>query len=194
MNEQLKDSDGLSAEQSLDLISGMIRQAQGNVSYNARYFLLWGWCITLADFGMYGLMKFTDYHHPSIVWLLTIPATIVTIIYGVKEKRESTSQTHFDKVTTWLWICLFFIITPIIAFGYKINFQINPLILLVTAFPTFITGIILRFKPLIIGGICFWIFSILCFMADAQTQPLIGGMAIITGYLIPGYLLKKSKD
>jgi len=190
MKDQTKD---LSPEQSLALISGMIHQAQGNVSYNTKYILLWGWCITLANFAMYGLMKFTDYNYPYVVWLLTIPATVITIIMAARESKEVSTQTHFDKITVWLWISLFFIIASVIAFGYKLNFQINPLILLFTAFPTFITGIILRFKPLMIGGICFWAFSILCFLVDMQTQPLIGGLATVAGYLIPGYMLKNLK-
>ena len=190
MKDENKD---LSAEQSLALISGMIRQAQGNVSYSTKYILLWGWCIALANLGMYGLMKFSTYPHPYIVWLITIPATIVSIIYGIKEGKEKITHSHLDKITMWLWLSLFFIIPPVITFGYKINFQINPVILLLTAFPTFITGIILRFKPLLVGGICFWACSIICFLVDAQTQMLLCALAVITGYLIPGYLLKRIK-
>lgn len=190
MEEKTKD---FSAEQSLALISNMIRQAQGNLSYNTKYFILWGWTIAIANFGMYGLIKFTDYPRPYLIWLITIPAVIISIIYGVNESREKSSPTHLDRITMWLWISLFFIIPPIIAFGWKINYQINPIILLLTAMPTFITGIILRFKPLLFGAFCFWMFAIICFLVDAQTQPLIGGLAIITGYLIPGYLLKKLK-
>ncbi len=186
-------SNDFSAEQSLALISGMIRQAQGKLSYNTKYFILWGWTITIANLGMYGLMKFTTYPYPYLIWLITIPAVVVSIIFGVKEGSEKTSPTHLERITMWLWISLFFLILPIIVFGWKINFQINPVILLLTALPTFITGIILRFKPLLVGAFCFWIFSILCFIVDAQTQPLIGALAVITGYLIPGYMLRKLK-
>ena len=187
------ESKNLSAEQSLALITGMIRQAQGNISYNTRYILLWGWCIAIAHFSMYGLIKFTDYRYPYFVWLITIPATIITIIMAVKESHEKVTYSHLDQITMWVWISLFFIIGPVIGFAYKIHFQINPLILLFTAFPTFITGIILRFKPLVFGGISFWIIALLCFVVDKQTQPLLGGIAVILGYLIPGYMLKNSK-
>jgi len=183
----------LSPEQSLALISGMIRQAQGNVSSLSKYFLLWGWCIALANLSMYGLTKFTSYPHPYLVWLITIPTAIISIVYGMKENRTSAIETHLDKIAMWLWVGLFFIIPPVIFFGYKINFQINPIILLITAIPTFISGIILRFKPLLVGGICFWACSILCFLVDAQTQSLIGTLAVVAGYLIPGYLLRKLK-
>jgi hypothetical protein len=186
-------SEQFTAEQSLDLISGMIRQAKGNVSYNSKYFLLWGWCIALADLGMYALMRFTEYPRPYLVWLISIPAIIVTIIFAMQEKRETATATVVERMIMWLWVVFFFILGPVIAFGFKINYQINPLILLMTAFPTAVTGIVLRFRPLIFGGIGFWIFSLLAFVVDAQTQPLIGALAMVLGYLVPGYMLKQQR-
>ena len=52
----------------------------------------------------------------------------------------------------------------------------------------------IRFKPLIAGGLVFWAFGIVCFLVSREFQPLVGAAAIIGGYLIPGYLLKNSKD
>jgi hypothetical protein len=56
--------------------------------------------------------------------------------------------------------------------------------------PTLVSGMILKFRPLIFGGIGFWVFGILGFLVSMETQPLIGAAAIICGYLIPAYLLK----
>jgi hypothetical protein len=78
----------------------------------------------------------------------------------------------------------------LIFFGYKINFQLNPLILLLVSIPTFVSGIILKFKPLIVGGILFWFFGLINFFVPLEYQNLIGALAMICGYLIPGYLLK----
>ena len=187
------ESEKLNPQQSLDLITNMIKQAQGNISNNSKYFLLWGWCITLANFGMYSLMKFTTYPHPYVVWLITIPAWIITMIYGRKDGREAKVHTHLDSIMTWLWIGFGIAILPVIFFGNKINFQINSIIILVSALPTFVSGILLRFKPLLLGGIVFWVSGMLSFIADAPTQYLIGGTAMILGYLLPGYMLKNLK-
>lgn len=186
--------ENLSAQQSLDIITSMILQAQGRVSGNSFYFLLWGWCITLANFGMYGLMRFTDYPFPYAVWLITIPAWIITIIYGMKQNREMPRQSHLDRINMWLWIGMGFSIFPICLFGSLLNWNINPIILLM-AFPaTFISGIIIKFKPLLIGGVCFWIAGTVSFLVPQQEQYLIGGIAIIIGYLVPGYLLRNLKE
>lgn len=182
----------LSAEEGLGLISQIIQQSKGKLMDNSFYFLLWGWTIALCEFGMYALMKLTDYPHPYIVWLLPIPAWIVTMIYGHNQGRTAKVTSYYDRVNMWLWISFGIAILPVIIFMSRINFQINPIIMLITALPTFITGIMVRFKPLIIGGICFYVAAILCFVVDYQTQYLVSGIAIICGYLIPGYLLRSA--
>ena len=186
--------ENLSAQQSLDIITSMIRQAQGRISGNSFYFLLWGWCVAAANFGMYSLMRFTDYPYPYAVWLITIPAWIITMIYGIRHDRSTPRQTHLDRINMWIWIGMGVGILPICVFGYRLNWNINPIVLIMCASPTFIAGIIVRFKPLLMGGISFWIAGTLCFLVPQQEQYLIGGIAIVTGYLVPGYLLKKLKE
>jgi hypothetical protein len=185
----------LSAEQSLGIISQMIRQAQGKVQQSSFYFLLWGWVITLANLGMYCTLVFTAYdEYAPFFWLLPIPAWIATIIYGRSQERSSSTTSHLDKISMWLWIFTGIAILPVIIFGYQINYQINPIVLTLVSIPTFVSGIIIRFRPLLAGGISFIILSIVCFLVDGPTQYLIGGVAMILGYLIPGYLLKYQKE
>jgi hypothetical protein len=188
------EKENLSPQQSLDVITAMINQSQGKMRNNSFYFLIWGWTVALANFGMYGLMKLSDYPHPYIVWLITIPAWVVTMIYGSRQDKQAAVNTHLDKINMWLWICYGITLLPIVIFMSKINYNLNPIILTVTAVPTFITGIMLRFRPLLFGGINFWIFGILCFFVDYQTQYLMGGVAIFLGYLVPGYLLKNTRE
>lgn len=186
--------ENLSAEQSLDLITSMIRRAQGKVSGNSFHFILWGWCITLANFGMYSLYKFTDYPYPYMVWLITIPAWVGSMWYGYKHGKEERMHSHLDSINMWLWIGMGVAMLPVCLFGYKINWVINPIVLLMAAIPTFVSGIIIRFKPLLLGGICFWIGGVLCFLTSPLNQYLVGGVTIIFGYLVPGYLLKNLKE
>lgn len=183
----------LTAEQSLDIITSMIRQAKGNAKKNSFHFLLWGWVVTLANIGMFTLAQL-QYPHPYIVWLITIPAWIISLYKGFRQNREEKIHTHLDTISIWLWCSFAICIGAIIAFGNKINFQINPVILLISTIPTVVSGTILKFKPLQIGGILFWLFGILCFLAPPEYQPLVGATAIITGYLIPGYMLHYKKD
>ena len=115
-------NDNLSPQQSLDLIASMINQAKGNVGRSSFYFLLWGWLIAFCNFGMYIVLTFTDYgeYAPS-VWLLCIPAWAISAMYGRRESKTKMVQTHLDKISMWVWICMAIVITPAWVFGGKIN-------------------------------------------------------------------------
>jgi hypothetical protein len=186
------ETEKLTARESLDIITAMIEKAKGNVQRNAFYFLLWGWVITLANLGMYALLRI-DYERPALVWLITIPAWIYTMYHGYRSSKSPAAGTHFDRISKWLWISFGICIFTLVIFGYKINFQLNPIILLITAVPTFVSGIIIRFKPLMIGGVAFWVFGIVNFLVPMDLQFLLGALAIVCGYLVPGYMLKSKE-
>jgi len=44
-----------------------------------------------------------------------------------------------------------------------------------------------------VGSIIFWILGAVCFLVPRETQPIVGALAIVFGYLIPGYMLKGRK-
>lgn len=185
----------LSARESLALIESMIRQAKGKASGNSFYFLLWGWVIAFCNFGMYYLMKFSPYpEYAPAIWILIIPAWIITMIYGARKGRSQGVVSHLDRVNMWLWIAMAVTITPAWLFGGKINWMVNAIILMPVGAATFVSGVILKFLPLRVGGLVFWATGILCYFLPPVDQYLAGGIAIILGYLIPGYLLRSSRE
>ncbi|MCE2996679.1 MAG: hypothetical protein ACK5RG_15120 [Cyclobacteriaceae bacterium] len=188
-------NDNLSPQQSLDLIASMINQAKGNVGRSSFYFLLWGWLIAFCNFGMYIVLTFTDYgeYAPS-VWLLCIPAWAISAMYGRRESKTKMVQTHLDRISMWVWICMAIVITPAWVFGGKINWMMNAIILMPVGAATFLSGIIVRFNPLLAGGVVFWISGIACYFVNSTDQYLIGGIAMIFGYLVPGYMLRNQKE
>jgi hypothetical protein len=188
------DKDNLTAQQSLDIITTMISQTKANVSKNSFYFLLWGWTIALANLGVYLSIQLEVLDNPTIIFAITIPAAIVSIIYGMRQGREATASTLLDSINMWLWICFGITCFTLAYFGSRINWQINPIIITCCAGPTFVTGIMLRFRPLIIGGIAFWFFGIVCFLVTSELQFLLASAAVVIGYIVPGHMLRKSED
>jgi len=57
--------------------------------------------------------------------------------------------------------------------------------------PTFLSGIILKFRPLIIGGVCCWVFSFFSSFVASEYQSLFIAAAVIVAWIIPGYILKQ---
>ena len=186
-------NDNLSAQESLNLISSMIQQAKGNMRQSSFYFLLWGWTITIANLGVYILIKFTDATNPFLMFSITIPSALISVFYGIRQEKGKIAQTHLDNINKWLWIGFGITCFIFAAFGRQTNWQINPIIITMCAVPTFLTGIMLRFKPLMYGGVAFWIFGVVSFVVSTEIQFLLAAVAVVLGYLVPGYLLKKSE-
>lgn len=188
MKPETQQSDAL---KNLALITQMIAQAKGNVQRNSFHYLLWGWVTIFANLAMFVFYKL-NYPYPYAVWLITIPTWGLSFYKGFRNGESSSTTTHLDRISSALWICFGISLFTIIGFGHKINYEIPALVLLVCCIPTFVSGMILKFTPLKIGGLCFWLGGIVCFLISSEYQPLVSATAISFGYLIPGYLLRKN--
>lgn len=185
----------ISPEEGLEIITGMIRTAKSNFAKGGSfYFLLWGGIIGAANFGHFILGALVGYRHPYIVWLLVIPAVIITIIYSINKKRSAPVKSSFDRIYGQLWWTIFVSIMLVLIFMAKLSYNTTPVILLFSAIGTYITGQILRFKPLIIGGISLAAMAVVAFMLDVQYQFLVAGVAMLVGYIIPGIMLKREEQ
>lgn len=186
-----KDNVIQSSEESLNIIGDIISQAKGRVSRDSFYYLLWGWVVVIANLGHYALIKI-GYPMPWLIWAIGLPAWIISFVYGMKRGEKTGFRSHFDRVNMWLWITFGISVIILIVFGQTINYRFNPIILLFAAIPTFVSGIILRFKYLIYGGIAFWVFAIICYLVSYENQFIVAAIGIGAGYLMPGYALKKA--
>jgi hypothetical protein len=112
------------------------------------------------------------------------------MIYGFINGRKAKFHTYADMLYMWTWMG--FLIAGIVLFIVQSDRleNVTPYILLLAGFPTFVSGFIIKFKPLIAGGICFWIIAIIVHFAGPSIAPLGTPVAMLIGYLIPGYMLK----
>ncbi len=171
----------------------MINKTKVNISQGSFHLLFWGWLIFVCSLSEYALGKLTSYTHPYYVWLLVIPGVFVSMIYGFVNGRKARVYTYADMLYMWTWIGFLIAATVLFIVLSKRMDTFAPYILLLAGFPTFVSGFIIKFKPLIAGGISFWIIALLVHFAGPYLAPLGVPVAMLTGYLIPGYLLK-SKD
>ncbi|WP_026952614.1 hypothetical protein [Algoriphagus mannitolivorans] len=181
----------LTGKESLSLITEMIgrakREAAGDGSFQL---LLWGWVIALCNFGHYFLSK-SGYEKPYIVWLLVIPAVVASIWKGAQERKKARIKAHLDNVLIQLWIVVFIGMICLLAFMPVINYSHNPIILLLAAVGVIATGAMIKDNTVKIGGWVLILGAIVGFLVPVNDQYLVGGIAMILGYLVPGYLLKK---
>lgn len=178
----------------IKLITAVIKNSQGNFQSSSFYFLLWGWVVVAANLGHYFLMSFTEYPHPYIVWLIVTPTWIITMVYARKKDKVSKVVTHIDKALGAMWIGFAVSVFTLILVGQNVRDYFNPIILLMAAIPTFVTGYTINFKPLLLGGVAFWLFGVGSFFISNEYHYILTPVALIIGYLIPGHLLKKREE
>jgi hypothetical protein len=186
----MEDQKPLTNEQRFAIIEQMINTAQGKITDNSFQFLLWGWVIAIANLGHYVLLTNAVIDKPELIWMITFPAAIISAVYGYRQGRNTTATTYTDHLSSWIWVGFLACLITLVVFMSKVNFMINPLILLFTGYATFLSGITIKFRPLVIGAIVFWASAILGFTVDYDQQLIIGSIAVILGYLVPGYILK----
>ncbi|HQG78699.1 MAG TPA: hypothetical protein PLS58_14525 [Bacteroidales bacterium] len=184
----------LTGDESLQIISEMINRTKVNIRQGSFHLLFWGWLIFFCSLGEYLLVRLTDLRDPWLIWLLVIPGVFVSLIYGYIKGKSSPFHTYADMLYMWTWMG--FMIAAIVLFiiiSDRIE-SVAPFILTLAGIPTFISGFIIRFRPLIAGGLSFWALALVSYFAGPAAAPLAVPAAMLTGYLLPGYLLKRKVD
>lgn len=186
----------LTPQQSLQLIEQMIGQAKRSFHRMSFYFLLWGVLLTLAMLATYLLKDVEPAVRHGIPWgLAGALGGIVSAIYGSRQSKVEEVQNPMDGVISWLWAS--FVITMLIIILGSALAHRDPgvVITLLTGIPTFMTGQIMRFRPLIVGGIVFWVAGIaMHFTSDPFALTILYCGAMVLGYIIPGLMLKRQED
>ena len=183
----------LAAQSSLALIESMINKAQNRYSENGTLYLLWGWIIFTCSLGHYALLAYTSLGaNAGYIWMLIIVALVYQLYYlNLKEKKE-TVKTYTDEMIGYVWM-VFGISMGLVSFiatklgGWQLMYA---LILLLYGMPTFLTGAIMRFNPLKIGGVVCWGLSVLAVYISSKEILLLLIPAVISAWIIPGYILR----
>ncbi len=196
------ENNNLTPEESLQIISKSIANFKTNYKESSQIFLLWGWVLTLASFS--GFVSVNILLHKEAYNLIGpfmfgiwggFSLIGFVIMYFLKRKinKEKKVYSFIEEINEKLsWVSVVaFAITIFLCVKLEINPP--PLMLLIAGILTLKSGILIKFKPLIIGGIAFFIFSIASAFVSFEYVSLVVCISIIIGYLIPGYLLKSAK-
>lgn len=189
--------ENFSPQQSLQLIQAMINKTKTDISDNRFYFLLWGWYAFIAMLVQFYLKVGAGYERHYFVWLGTIPAVIITIIHSARANRKKSARTYIGESMSYLWSGVgisFFVLCVIITSTKEGWMYSYPFFILLYGLGTFISGRMLKFTPLVVGGIFNWVLACVSANVSFDYQLLCGAAAILTSYIIPGHLLRNYKN
>lgn len=180
---------------SLAVIQAMINKAKDQFSENGHLYLVWGWAILVCSIGHFVLLKFVQSQYASMIWFLTWLVILYQAYYLWKQGKRTKVRTYTHEIIGWVWVS--FIIMMFLfgfvmgrALGQQYYKYINIGFLVLYGMPTFLSGIILRFKPLITGGIICWLLAILALFIFHEYHLLLLAAAVIIAWIIPGYRLR----
>ncbi len=190
MNEQ-----AISQVESLEIIHSMINKAKNKFSENGHLYLIWGWTILICSLSQFVLLHFFRYPYHYIVWTVTWVVVIYQAIYISRREKRKKVHTYTDDILGYVWIT-FVILMFLFAFlfgqimGGEYYKFLNPGFLALYGMPTFLSGVILKFKPLKAGGIACWALSLAAAFLPYDYQILMLSFGVVLAWIIPGYILR----
>jgi hypothetical protein len=181
----------LTGQESLEVISRMIRTAQHDIHDSSFYYLIWGWLVFIASTCNFILLN-AGYENPYLPWAVLMPlGAVITIIYSYKQnRREPVVRTYIDEVMKYVLIAFLVSLFTVLLFMSKLGLATYPMVLMVYGIWLFISGGALKFQPLIIGGVMNWVLGIASFFVAFEIQLILLAVAVLLGYIIPGHMLK----
>jgi len=184
-------TENLSPQDSIDLIQSMINKTKNAVADNSVFFLLWGWVVFGACVVQYVLKNMLHYQYHYYAWFLIIIGIAGSVYLGVQQGKKQKVKTYVSESINYLWISIgitYFALGFIFAkIGYQNSFTFY---ILLYGIGCFVTGRLIKFSPLVWGGIGAWLLAVLSAYLDYDTNILVSAISILISYIIPGYLLR----
>ena len=179
-------------QNSLQLIESMINKAKNNFSESGTVYLLWGIVVFVCSMVQFVAIHFYNNQNAYYIWFLTWLVVIYQVIFLSRKAKKEKAKTYTADILKYVWICFaasMFLFIFILQYQ-KAYYSINPAILVLYGLPTFLSGVILKFRPLIIGGIACWLLSFGSVFVPYDYQLLFICAAVLFAWIIPGYLLR----
>ena len=180
-------------EESMALIAEMIRNTQRKMERGAGTpMLVWGYATVLATLAVWVGVTFTDDYRAQFLWFL-IP--VIGLTWMLLQRRQPPEvRTYVDKVVSYIWIVMGWsgFIVSCLSFMGVIRTTILFIITLMMGQGSVLTGLVTRFRPLIIGGIVALLLSVaLLYLHTLGPHLLIFALAFVAMGIIPGYILNR---
>ena len=182
----------------LNLIRETINKTKDQIRPLSVNFIFWGILITLMSVIHYSFPSTIQMNpYSSLVFWTIFPliGMAITIYYNKKVIDNRGFETHLSRVLKIIWV-VFNISWLIIVFNSFIIKQ-NPVlnILFLLGMTTLITGLIIRYKPVSLGGV--FVMILYLFFSINPDFPIfiINILGMLFGMVIPGlFLFFEKKD
>ena len=188
------DKTTLTPEESLLLITKTIQDTKTKFTEKGHQFIFWGVLTIIASLTHFVLAQFELYNFIGYAYLL-MP---LGAIYAFASERKNKKKNNIPKtiIESILMVQAIILTANFMILGFLFREQLGENIvtvfLIFLALLTILTGVSIKFKPIIIGGISLNLLAFAPYFIDWHYHPLIFTAAAVTGLIIPGILLNKN--
>lgn len=186
----------LTPEESLLLITRIMEETKLRFKENGHIIILWGTLMFIVFVSQYILVLLGWYKLFDIAWtcILFPLGGIYTFIYGWKKhKKNNVPRTFIGSIIeTIAWVVGINVLILGFLFHNKLGEALAPVFLILWALFFILTGISIKFKPILIGGILLNLMGFAAFYINGQYHGLILATGGVIGMIIPGILLNKA--
>ena len=197
------DKENFTPEESFDIITKAISNFKVNYRESSQVFLLFGWLLAFASLGNFIALKVLNAQEAyklmgpftfGIWGTFALIGFIALFFILRREKKHKKVYSYIDGYVNNLWWVTLIAFFTAVFICVKLGIAPPPIMLIIAGIATATTGFLIKFKPLIIGGLAFFLFSIVTVYVSNEYLALVVFAAIVCGYLIPGYMLKSAKE
>lgn len=181
----------LTETESLKLITEMIGKAKGSYHSNGTSAVMWGIVIFFCSLFDFFQMQFS-FNIGFDIWWLMFLALIPQFYMMLKNSKKKNFVSYEEKTMRFVWWAFGASVLMLMFFNshYRPSHS-ESLFLMLFGLPTFITGGMFRFKPMITGGLICWLLFVISLYTDLKINLLLMALAALAAWLIPGIILRK---
>ena len=181
----------LSPQESLRLIQTMIETTKNAIGDRSHYFLLWGWGVFSACILQFVLKVFINSPYNGAAWLIMPFIFAAHIFFIVQDKKREKIKTFISDANNYLWTALVFAFLVAGFIFSKLGWEnCFPVYTILYGIGTYVSGCLIKFKPLLYGGIACFPLALLCAHVGFDARILVMSFALLISYIVPGHLLR----
>ena len=181
----------MTPNQSLELITQMIKEARSKFEEDGFVYMLWGILLFLAAGAQYVLLLNEQYSYNYYPYFFLPLGGIFTSIYYRRRGSTGPKGNPISRVISTMWIFLganMFILG--FLFAPALRDSLIPILLILQGIGIAISGISIKSQLVITAGIIANIAGFIAFFVDWSEQPLLLSLASLAVLFIPGVILK----
>ena len=187
-----------SSRDQIEAIASVINSTRENLKPLSINFIFWGCLVivmSLFNYAFASLIESTQYGDVLFWTVLPLIGMILTIYYNIKYRNKTGYETYLNRVIKIIWGVFNLSWIYIIALSFTIkSFHPVPPILFLLGMILIITGLIIKFKPITLGGIFLTIFTFYLNFNPGINLLLVNIIGVSLGMLVPGLSLFYSKS